>query len=124
MGRAGLSGVSIRAVAPGDLEAVSVIFGYYAEHTVATFEESPRSMREWGELAVRLHGLDLPFLVAESGGEISGYAYASPWRSKPAYRHSAEDSVFVRRLRPPAAGWGDSCWPGSWRRAAVAARAS
>jgi phosphinothricin acetyltransferase len=103
VGRAGLSGVSIRAVAPGDLEAVSVIFGYYAEHTVATFEESPRSMREWGELAVRLHGLDLPFLVAESGGEISGYAYASPWRSKPAYRHSAEDSVFVT---PEATGRG------------------
>ena len=95
MGRAGLSGASIRPVVPGDLGAVSAIFAYYAEHTVATFEETPRPVREWGELAVRLHGLDLPFLVAESGGEISGYAYASPWRSKPAYRHTAEDSVFV-----------------------------
>ena len=62
---------------------------------MATFEETPRSVTDWRELAVRLHGLDLPFLVAESSGEISGYAYASPWRSKPAYRHTAEDSVFV-----------------------------
>jgi phosphinothricin acetyltransferase len=103
VGRAGLSETSIRPVAPGDLHAVSAIFAYYVEHTVATFEESPRSVREWGELAVRLHGLDLPFLVAESGGEISGYAYASPWRSKPAYRHTAEDSVFVA---PGATGGG------------------
>ena len=95
MGRAGLSEVSIRPVAPGDLAAVSAIFAYYVEHTVATFEETPRSLRDWDELAVRLHGLDLPFLVAESGGEVSGYAYASPWRSKPAYRHTAENSVFV-----------------------------
>ena len=88
---------------PGDLGAVSAIFAYYVEHTVATFEEAPRSLREWGDLAVRLHGLDLPFLVAESGGEVSGYAYASPWRSKPAYRHTAEDSVFVA---PGATGRG------------------
>ena len=103
MGRARLSGASIRPVVPGDLSAVSAIFAYYVEHTVVTFEETPRSVREWGELAVRLHGLDLPFLVAESGGEITGYAYASPWRSKPAYRHTMEDSIFVA---PGATGRG------------------
>jgi L-amino acid N-acyltransferase YncA len=103
VGRAGLNGASIRAVVPGDLAAISAIFAHYVQHTVATFEETPRSVREWGELAVRLHGLDLPFLVAESGGEVCGYGYASPWRSKPAYRHTAEDSVFVA---PAATGRG------------------
>ena len=103
MGRARLSGISIRTVAPDDLAAVSDIFAYYVQNTVATFEETPRSVREWGELAVRLHGLDLPFLVAECDGEISGYGYATPWRSKPAYRHTAEDSVFVA---PEAIGRG------------------
>jgi L-amino acid N-acyltransferase YncA len=103
VGRAGLSGASVRPVVPGDLGTVSAIFAYYVEHTVVTFEETPRSVREWGELAVRLHGLDLPFLVAESRGEITGYAYASPWRNKPAYRHTAEDSVFVA---PGATGRG------------------
>ena len=70
---------------------------------MATFEETARSVREWGELSVRLHDLDLPFLVADSGGELSGYGYATPWRSKPAYRHTAEDSVFVA---PGATGRG------------------
>ncbi len=41
--------------------------------------------------------------MAESRGEITGYAYASPWRNKPAYRHTAEDSVFVA---PGATGRG------------------
>ena len=37
----------------------------------------------------------LPFLVAEAGGTVAGYAYASPWRPKPAYRHTVEDSVYL-----------------------------
>ncbi len=52
-------------------------------------------MREWDELRVLLDGLGLPFLVAEADGGIAGYAYASPWRQKPAYRYTVEDSVFV-----------------------------
>ncbi len=103
MGRAGLNEVIIRSAVPADLAAVAAIFAYYAENTVTTFEETPRSVRDWGELAVRLHDLDLPFLVADVGGEISGYAYASPWRSKPAYRYTAEDSIFVA---PEATGRG------------------
>lgn len=94
MGRAGLSTL-VRAAALADLAAIAEIFAWYAEHTTATFEESRRAEREWAELLVRLDGLGLPFLVAEAGGEIAGYAYASPWRAKPAYRHTVEDSVFV-----------------------------
>jgi phosphinothricin acetyltransferase len=89
----------VRAAAPTDLAAVAGIFAWYAEHTVATFEETPWAGREWTELFVRLKGLGLPFLVAEADGEIAGYAYASPWRGKPAYRHTVEDSVFVARGR-------------------------
>jgi phosphinothricin acetyltransferase len=62
---------------------------------VTTFEETPRAVREWDDLRVLLDGLELPFLVAEADGEIAGYAYASPWRQKPAYRYTVEDSVFV-----------------------------
>lgn len=75
------------------------IFAWYAEHTVATFEEAGRSAREWADLLTRLPDLGLPFLVAEVDDEIAGYAYASPWRAKPGYRHTAEDSVFVARNR-------------------------
>jgi L-amino acid N-acyltransferase YncA len=94
VGRGGLSTL-VRAVGPADLDAVADIFAWYVQNTVSTFEETPRAAREWAELSVWLQGLNLPFLVAEADGEIAGYAYASPWRTKPAYRHTVEDSIFV-----------------------------
>jgi L-amino acid N-acyltransferase YncA len=94
VGRAGLSTLT-RPATPDDLGAVAGIFAWYVQHTVATFEETPRSGPEWAELRVLLNDRELPFLVAETEAEIDGYAYASPWRGKPAYRHTVEDSVFV-----------------------------
>jgi phosphinothricin acetyltransferase len=95
VGRAGLSAL-VRPVTTADLDAVSEIFAWYVQQTATTFEETPRPAREWDELHVLLSDLGLPFLVAaEADGRIAGYAYASPWRRKPAYRHTVEDSVFV-----------------------------
>lgn len=91
---AGLTAV-VRALRPADIQPVSEIFAWYVQHTVVTFEESPRRGQEWAELSVLLEELGLPFLVAEVDGTVAGYAYASPWRRKPAYRHTVEDSVFV-----------------------------
>jgi len=85
----------LRPVTADDLGAVAEIFAWYVEHTVTTFEETPWAAREWDELRALLNRLSLPFLVAEAAGRIAGYAYAGPWRRKPAYRHTAEDSVFV-----------------------------
>jgi len=94
MGGTSLTAV-IRRLRPADIPPVSEIFGWYAQHTVVTFEESPRPGQEWAELSVLLADLGLPFLVAELDGSVAGYAYAGPWRRKPAYRHTVEDSVFV-----------------------------
>ena len=94
MGRAGLNAV-LRPVTVTDLDAVSEIFAWYVQHTVTTFEETPRCLREWAEIRTLLNDLGLPFLVAEEEGKLAGYAYASPWRRKPAYRYTVEDSVFV-----------------------------
>jgi L-amino acid N-acyltransferase YncA len=85
----------VRALAPSDIARVSQIFGWYAVNSVATFEEVPRPEQEWQELWATLTGLRLPFLVAEADGVVAGYAYAGPWRSKPAYRHTVEDSIFI-----------------------------
>ncbi len=85
----------LRPVAAADLDAVAGIFAWYIQHTVTTFEEIPRPVQKWDELRILLDDLGLPFLVAEVDGRIAGYTYASPWRSKPAYRHTIEDSVFV-----------------------------
>ena len=94
MGHSRLSAV-VRPATSGDLAAVGAIFAWYAEHTVSTFEQTGRTDREWARLLVHLEDLGLPFLVAVADEEVAGYAYASPWRSKPAYRHTVEDSVFV-----------------------------
>ncbi len=94
MGQAALN-VVVRRIGPADFGDVAGIFGWYAENSVATFEESPRSEAVWAGLHDELTSLGLPFLVAEADGEVAGYAYAGPWRRKPAYRATVEDSIFV-----------------------------
>ena len=87
----------MRRVAPADLPQVADIFGWYAVNSVATFEDAARSDASWSQLATDLAELGLPFLVAEAedDGAIVGYAYAGPWRRKPAYRATVEDSIFI-----------------------------
>jgi L-amino acid N-acyltransferase YncA len=94
VGWAFLSG-TVRPVTVADLDRVSEIFGWYALNSAATFAEDRRSDHEWRDLRAALTHRGLPFLVAEENGVIVGYAYAGPWRSTPAYRLTAEDSVFV-----------------------------
>jgi L-amino acid N-acyltransferase YncA len=87
--------LTIRPATAADLTQVAEIFGWYATNSVATFEESPRPVPQWRELHGLLTRLGLPFLVADAGGDVAGYAYAAPWRQKPGYRHTVEDSVFI-----------------------------
>jgi L-amino acid N-acyltransferase YncA len=87
--------VIVRRLAPGDLGQVSEIFGWYAINSVTTFEEAPRSAADWTALTAELSRFGLPFLVADAGGAIAGYAYAGPWRRKPAYRTTVETSIFI-----------------------------
>jgi L-amino acid N-acyltransferase YncA len=87
----------VRPLTDADLDQVGEIFGWYALNSVATFAEGRRSDQEWQELRAVLADRGLPFLVADADGPglIAGYAYAAPWRSRPAYRHTVENSVFV-----------------------------
>jgi L-amino acid N-acyltransferase YncA len=80
---------------PADLERVADIFAHYVWNTTVTFEETPPTVADWRRRLDDLAGLGLPFLVARTGGQVAGYAYASPWRPKPAYRHTVEDSVYL-----------------------------
>ena len=85
----------VRAAVPADAERVAAIFAHYVTTSVATFEEVAPTAADWRQrLAERAAG-NLPFLVAEDGGSVCGYAYASPWRPKPAYRHTVEDTVYI-----------------------------
>ncbi|MEW1842048.1 N-acetyltransferase family protein [Nonomuraea angiospora] len=85
----------IRPAVLADLDAVAEIYAYYVSRTVITFEETPPTVAEWRQRLDDLAGRGLPFLVADLDGEVAGYAYAGPWRPKPAYRHTVEDSIYL-----------------------------
>jgi L-amino acid N-acyltransferase YncA len=87
----------VRAAAPADAEQVAAIFAHYVATSVATFEEVAPTAADWRRRLGDLAGRNLPFLVAEADGDgpVCGFAYASPWRPKPAYRHTVEDTVYL-----------------------------
>ena len=87
--------VRVRPATPADLGPVAGILAFYVTNTVATFEEEPPGVPQWRQRLGDLTERKLPFLVAEAAGTVAGYAYASPWRPKPAYRHTVEDSVYL-----------------------------
>jgi L-amino acid N-acyltransferase YncA len=95
--------VVIGPATPADLAGVAGIFAHYVAHSVVTFEDTPPSVTDWGRRLDQVTGLGLPFLVARMGPDVAGYAYAAPWRPKPAYRHTVEDSVY---LAPDRTGQG------------------
>ena len=88
--------VIIRAAIASDMDAIALIYSHHVNHGTGTFETEPPNREEiarrWGEVTAR----SLPWLVAEDSGEVVGYAYAAPYRARPAYRHTVEDSVYVR----------------------------
>lgn len=78
-----------------DMAAVRDIYAHYVLNSLATFEEIPPTLEEM--LLRRQASLDhgLPYLVAETGGEILGFAYAGAYHRRAAYRFAIEDSVYV-----------------------------
>jgi L-amino acid N-acyltransferase YncA len=95
--------IVIRRTSPDDLEAIAKIYAHHVQTGVATFELTPPDPPEWQR---RLHAIEtdgLPFLTATSDGRIAGYAYCAPWKVRPAYRHTVEDSIYVA---PDAVGSG------------------
>jgi L-amino acid N-acyltransferase YncA len=85
----------VRPATAADLGTVAGILAFYVTSSVTTFEEDPPGVPQWRQRLGNLAERKLPFLVAEAGGTVAGYAYASPWRPKPAYRHTVEDSVYL-----------------------------
>lgn len=86
---------SIRDADDADIEAVQAIYAHYVMTSPATFEEVPPSLPEMKMRRANVLAADLPFLVAEAEGQVVGFCYASPYRSRMAYRHTVEDSIYV-----------------------------
>lgn len=93
----------IRPATDRDSHAIAAIYNHYIEKTVVTFEETPIEGAEIGARIAKVRSCNLPWLVAEEDGQVSGYAYASPWHPRAAYRRTAEVSVY---LAPDATGRG------------------
>ena len=88
---------AVRSCTPGDLAAVREIYALEVREGTASFELEPPSLAEMSARFAAIEAAGLPYLVAELDGQIAGYAYAGPYRPRPAYRYTVEDSVYVAR---------------------------
>ena len=96
--------MNIRPSQDKDLAAITAIYSHHVEHGTGTFETMPPSLEEMRTRRADVLGKGLPYLVAEDdGGAVLGFAYCQWFKPRPAYRFSAEDSIY---LAPEAAGRG------------------
>ena len=86
----------IRNASENDVRQICDIYNYYVSDTIVTFEESKVSESEM-KSRVKLTLEKLPWIVYEIEGIIVGYAYASEWKSRCAYKHSLETTVYLRK---------------------------
>jgi len=92
--------LTVRDAQLADLVRVQAIYAHHVRHGLASFEEEPPDLDEIARRFAAIRARGLPYLVAETVGAgddpaILGYAYAGPYRSRPAYRFTVEDSVYV-----------------------------
>jgi L-amino acid N-acyltransferase YncA len=93
--QSGIGQIIVRDAVDADMAAIQSIYAPHVLRGLATFEEVPPSIEELSARRATVLGLDLPYLVAELDGRVAGYAYATAYRPRPAYRHTVEDSVYV-----------------------------
>ena len=98
-----MSDLVIRPYRPDDIPAVTKIYDHYVRETVITFETSAPDEAEMATRFATISGKGHPLLIGEMDGEVIGYAYASTYRPREAYRFTCEDSIY---LAPTAVGHG------------------
>jgi phosphinothricin acetyltransferase len=89
---------AVRSCTRDDLAAVQGIYALEVREGTASFELEPPSLAEMTARFAAIETAGLPYVVAELDGRIAGFAYAGPYRTRPAYRHTVEDSVYVARF--------------------------
>src|SRR4051794_6160289 len=94
---------TIRPSTDADLPAITAIYGHHVLHGTGTFETTPPTESEMAGRRADVLAKGLPWLVLEDAGQVVGYAYCQWFKPRPAYRYSAEDSIY---LHPQAAGKG------------------
>jgi L-amino acid N-acyltransferase YncA len=94
---------TIRPSREQDLPAITAIYAHHVLHGTGTFETDPPSEADMAARRADVLAKGLPYLVAEDSGRVLGYAYCQWFKPRPAYRFSAEDSIY---LHPDAQGKG------------------
>jgi len=87
--------IAIRPARASYIPAITRIYAYAVEHGTASFELAPPDEAEMARRMDDLLGKGYPYLIAEDGGILAGYAYAGPYRTRPAYRPTVENSVYI-----------------------------
>ena len=85
----------VRAAVTNDLPAIQAIYAHHVLHGTGTFEEVPPDLVEMAARFAAVAQHNLPWLVAEMEGRVLGYAYATQFRPRSAYRFTVEDSVYI-----------------------------
>ena len=86
---------TIRDSRDADIAAITAIYAHHVLHGTGTFEIDPPGSQDMAARRADVLARGLPYLVAEEGGRIAGFAYCNWFKPRPAYRYSAEDSVYV-----------------------------
>jgi L-amino acid N-acyltransferase YncA len=115
-------GIIIRDATAGDLPAVAKIYHPYVCESTASFEVTPPDLGEMHGRFTAIRAAGMPYLIAAIGTGVVGYAYAGAYRSRPAYRYSVENSVYLDRAwcgrgigRVLLQSLIDRCEAGPWR---------
>ena len=87
--------ISIRPARPRDLAVITGIYDQAVRLGTASFELEPPDQKEMARRFESLMAGRYPYLVAQAGGEVLGYAYAGPYRDRPAYHWTVEDSIYI-----------------------------
>src|ERR1700738_3222449 len=90
-----MTDLSIRRATPADIPAITRIYAHAVQHGTASFELEPPDEAEMTRRQKALLDGGFPYLVAAGDGAVLGYAYAGPYRARPAYRFSVENSIYV-----------------------------
>jgi phosphinothricin acetyltransferase len=85
----------LRAATAADAPAIAAIYNHYVVNTIITFEEEPVSDAEMAQRIAEVAEFGFPWFVWEENGRVLGYAYASKWKSRCAYRYSVESSIYL-----------------------------
>jgi L-amino acid N-acyltransferase YncA len=90
-----MTSIPVRLAGSADIPAITQIYAHAVRTGTASFELEPPDAAEMMRRQRALLDGGYPYLVAERDGTIVGYAYAGPYRSRPAYRWTVEDSIYV-----------------------------